>query len=36
MILIQADAENEGSLTGDQTTITETPVAPLEAQVGTK
>ncbi len=32
----QADAENQGSLTGDQTTITETPVAPLQDQVGTK
>mgnify|MGYP006940061839 FL=1 len=32
----KADRENEGWLTGDQTTIAETPVAPVGAQVGTK
>ncbi len=32
----KADAENIGWLSGDQTTIAETPVAPFGAQVGTK
>jgi hypothetical protein len=32
----KADAENIGWMSGDQFTISETPVAPLNAQVGTK
>ncbi|CAF1387959.1 unnamed protein product [Rotaria magnacalcarata] len=32
----KADAENEGWLSGDQFTISETPVAHLNAEVGTK
>ncbi|CAF0964717.1 unnamed protein product [Rotaria sordida] len=31
----KADAENQGQLSGDQTTIAETPVAPVGAKPGT-
>lgn len=32
----KADAENQGWMSGDQFTISETPVAPLGATIGTK
>jgi hypothetical protein len=32
----KADAENRGWMSGDQFTISETPVAPLGATIGTK
>jgi hypothetical protein len=32
----KADAENIGWMSGDQFTISETPVAPLDATIGTK
>lgn len=32
----KADAENQGWMSGDQFTISETPVAPINSTIGTK